>query len=208
MVRRSSGGGDALKRLFGPIPDGAIHLVVDMQELFRSHPDWGSASLTAIVPPILRLLKDNPENAYFSRIIPPQQMDHATGAWRRYYQRWHRVTLDRMNPDLVNVIEEFRPWERDIVDKSGYSALGNTDFRRKLSESGDRCLVLSGVETDVCVLSTAMEAMDLGLRVILALDAVTSSSARCHELALQIVHERFDEQIELATVDDILTSWQ
>jgi nicotinamidase-related amidase len=197
-----------LKRLFGPIPDGAIHLVVDMQELFRSHPDWGTASLTQIVPPIQRLLKAKPDNAYFSRFIPPQQMDHATGAWRRYYQRWHRVTLDRMDPALVNVIEELRPWERGIVDKTGYSALGNPGFRRTASESGDRCLILSGVETDVCVLSTAMEAMDLGLRVILALDAITSSSARCHELALQIIHERFDEQVELATVDDILNSWQ
>jgi nicotinamidase-related amidase len=197
-----------LKRLFGPIPGGAIHLVVDMQELFRSHPDWGSASLNAIVPPIQRLLQARPENAYFSRFIPPQQMDQATGAWRRYYQRWHNVTLERMDPDLVNVIKELRPWERGIVDKSGYSALGNPEFRRVASESGDRCLILSGVETDVCVLSTAMEAMDLGLRVIFAIDAVTSSSAKCHELALQIVHERFDEQIELATVEDILKSWQ
>ena len=197
-----------MKRLFGPIPQDAIHLVVDMQELFRSHPDWGSASLTGIVPPIQRLLKAKPQNAYFSRFIPPQQMDHATGAWRRYYQRWHRVTLDRMDPNLVNVIEELRPWERGIVDKLGYSALGNLEFRRQVTQAEGRCLILSGVETDVCVLSTAMEAMDLGLRVILPLDAIASSSARCHELALQIIHERFDEQIELATVDDILNSWQ
>lgn len=197
-----------MKRLFGPIPHGAIHLVVDMQELFRSHPDWGSAALTDIVPPIRRLLQARPQSAYFSRFVPPQKVEHAAGAWRRYYQRWHRVTLERMEPELVNVIEELRPWERGIVDKSGYSALGNAEFRRMASESGDRCLILSGVETDVCVLSTAMEAMDLGLRVIFALDAVTSSSAKCHELALQIVHERFDEQIELATVDDILKSWQ
>jgi nicotinamidase-related amidase len=197
-----------LKRLFDPIPDGAIHLVVDMQELFRSHPDWGSASLTGIVAPIQRLLSARPRNAYFSRFVPPQRMDHATGAWQRYYRRWHNVTLERMDPDLVNVIEELRPWERGVFDKSGYSALGNPEFRRTASTSGDRCLILSGVETDVCVLSTAMEAMDLGLRVILALDAITSSSAKCHDLALQIMHERFDEQIELATVDDILKSWQ
>lgn len=196
-----------MKRLFGPIPAGAIHLVVDMQELFRSHPDWGSASLNTIVPPIQRLLKARPQNASFSRFIPPRQMDHANGAWQRYYRRWHNVTLERMDPGLVNVIGELRLWERGIVDKTGYSALGNTDFRREASESGDRCLILTGVETDVCVLSTAMEAMDLGLRVILARDAITSSSAKCHELALQIVYERFDEQIELATVDEIIAAW-
>lgn len=197
-----------MSRLFGPIPADAIHLVVDMQELFRSHPDWGTASLTAIVAPIRRLLEAKPGNAYFSRFVPPQQMDHAVGAWRRYYQRWRNVTLDRMDPDLVNVIAELRVWEQRVVDKTGYSALGNPDFRRLVSAPDGHCLILSGVETDVCVLSTAMEAMDLGLRVILAVDAITSSSAKCHDLALQIVHERFDEQIELATVDDILKSWQ
>ena len=64
------------------------------------------------------------------------------------------------------------------------------------------------METDVCVLSTVMEAMDLGLRVVLAIDAIGSSSAGCHNAALQILHERFDEQIELAPVDDIIASWQ
>lgn len=196
-----------MKRLFGPIPHGAIHLVVDMQELFRSHPDWGSTSLNTIVAPIQRLLSARPERAYFSRFVPPQHMDHATGAWQRYYQRWHNVTLERMDPDLVNVIEELRPWEKHVVDKAGYSALGNLDFRQLMSASADRCLILTGVETDVCVLSTAMEAMDLGLRVILARDAITSSSAKCHELALEIVHDRFDEQIELASVDEIIAAW-
>lgn len=197
-----------MKRLFGPIPRGAIHLVVDMQELFRSHPDWGSASLNDIVPPIERLLSARPESAHFSRFIPPRQMEHASGAWQRYYRRWHNVTLERMDPDLVNVIQELRPWEKHVVDKAGYSALGNPDFRQLMSASADRCLILTGVETDVCVLSTAMEAMDLGLRVILARDAITSSSAKCHEMALQIVFERFDEQIELASVDEIIAAWQ
>jgi len=196
-----------LNRLFGPIPTSAIHLVVDMQELFRSHPDWGSAALGDIVAPIQRLLTVRPNNAYFSRFIPPEEIEHAVGAWRRYYRRWDRVTLARMDPSLVNVIEELRPWAHRVVDKAGYSALANLEFRRIVNSETDRCLILSGVETDVCVLATAMEAMDLGLRVILAVDAMTSSSAICHDFALQIVHARFDEQVEIATVDEIIAAW-
>jgi nicotinamidase-related amidase len=113
-----------------------------------------------------------------------------------------------MDPGLLEVIEELRPWAHRLADKAGYSALANLEFRRVVNSGTDRCLILSGVETDVCVLATAMEAMDLGLRVILAVDAVTSSSATCHDLALRIVHERFDEQVEIATVDEIIAAWR
>jgi hypothetical protein len=50
--------------------------------------------------------------------------------------------------------------------------------------------------------------MEAGLRVILARDALTSSSLTCHAKALDILHDRFDEQIEIASVDQILTDWQ
>jgi nicotinamidase-related amidase len=197
-----------MMRLFGPIPSTAIHMVVDMQELFRSHPDWGSASLTSLVAPIRRLLAARPERAYFSRFITPHESGHAAGAWQRYYRRWDRVTLARMDPTLLDIIEELKPWAHRLVDKTGYSALGNAEFRRVAGAGPDHCLILTGVETDVCVLSTVMEAMDLGLRVVLAVDAVGSSSAGCHDSALQILHERFDEQVELASVDDIIAAWQ
>jgi hypothetical protein len=49
--------------------------------------------------------------------------------------------------------------------------------------------------------------MEAGLRVILASDALTSSSLSCHVKALDILHDRFDEQIEVASVDRILAAW-
>ena len=86
-----------MNRLFGPIPPTALHIVVDMQELFRSHPEWGTQALTGIIPPIQRLLTAKPENAYFSRFIPAQRAEQASGTWQRYYHRWHSVTLDQLD---------------------------------------------------------------------------------------------------------------
>jgi nicotinamidase-related amidase len=86
--------------------------------------------------------------------------------------------------------------------------MGSPELRQFALSSSDHCVILSGVETDVCVLATAMEAMDAGLRVILALDALASSSGACHAKALDILHDRFEEQIELGTVDQILAAWQ
>jgi nicotinamidase-related amidase len=197
-----------VNRLFGPIPNSALHLVVDMQEMFRSHPDWGSGVLNGVIPSIRRLLEARPDNAYFSRFIPPQRADHANGTWQRYYRRWSSVTLDNLDPGQVAIVRELRPWAKRVADKIGYSAMANSVLRQAAISSSDHCMIVSGVETDVCVLSTVMEAVDAGLRVILATDALASSSEACHEKALAILHDRFDEQIELATVDQILTAWQ
>lgn len=195
-----------MTRLFGPIPPSALHIVVDMQELFRSHPDWGTAALTDIIPPIWRLLTAKPDNAWFSRFIPARRADQAGGAWQRFYRRWHSVTLDQLDPHHIDVIPELRPWAKRAVDKSGFSALGNAELDAAARAAGQ--VILSGVETDVCVLATAFDAVDTGLRVILAVDALTSASRSCHAKALDILRDRFDEQVEIATVDQILAAWQ
>ena len=195
-----------MKRLFGPIPSSALHIVVDMQELFRSHPDWGTQALTDIVPAIQRLLSAHPDNAYFSRFVPAQNPDQAVGAWQRYYRRWASVTLEKIDPATVDVLPELRSWAKRVGDKTGYSAMAIPGLRKAVLDS--QCVILTGVETDVCVLATAIDAMEAGLRVILAIDGLTSSSQTCHAKALDILHDRFDEQIELATVEQILAVWQ
>jgi nicotinamidase-related amidase len=185
-----------------------LHVVVDMQELFRSHPEWGTQSLTRIVPQIQRLLSARPDRAWFTRFIPARRADDARGTWQRYYRRWSSVTLDTLDPSLIDVVHELKPWAKEVVDKSGYSGMGAPALRDAVVSHSDHCLILSGVETDVCVLATAMEAVEAGLRVILATDALASSSEPCHLKALDIFRDRFDEQIELATVDQISAAWR
>lgn len=195
-----------MNRLFGPIPASALHVVVDMQELFRSHPEWGTQSVTTIVPPIQRLLAARPDNAYFSRFIPAQSAESAEGTWRRFYRRWSTVTLDRLDPAQIEIVHELRPWAKRVADKRVYSAWACAELRHAAIAA--ETVILTGAETDVCVLATAMDAVQAGLRVILAADALTSSSQACHAKALDILHDRLDEQIEVATADQILAIWQ
>ena len=76
-----------------------------------------------------------------------------------------------------------------------------------LARRGTETLILSGVETEVCVLATALDAVDRGLHVVLATDALTSGSAAGHSAALEAVYPRFDQQIESATTAAILAAW-
>ena len=69
-------------------------------------------------------------------------------------------------------------------------------------------LIVSGSETDVCVLATVLDAVDRGYRVIVARDAVCSSSDEGHDMLMRLYHTRFTEQIETADVETILSRWQ
>ena len=65
-------------------------------------------------------------------------------------------------------------------------------------------VIITGGETDVCVLSTMLGAIDWGFRVILVTDALCSSADETHDA---IYMNRFGEQVETVTTDTILESW-
>ena len=69
-------------------------------------------------------------------------------------------------------------------------------------------MIVTGSETDVCVLATVLDAVDLGYRVILVRDAVCSSSDEGHDALLAVYHRRYSEQIETADAHDILREWR
>ena len=79
-----------------------------------------------------------------------------------------------------------------------------------VERSGAEVLVLTGVETDVCVLGTALDAIDEGLYVVVVSDAgrVASSVPECHRLTLESILPRFDEQAVIATTTEVLAAWR
>ncbi len=68
-------------------------------------------------------------------------------------------------------------------------------------------LVLTGSETDVCVASTVLGAVDLGYPVVLVHDAVCSSSDEGHDALLKLYHGRFSEQIATASAAEVIARW-
>jgi nicotinamidase-related amidase len=74
-------------------------------------------------------------------------------------------------------------------------------------QSGADGLIVTGSETDVCVLATVLHAVDLGWRVVLVRDAVCSSSDAGHDALLEVYHRRYSLQIETADAEDVLREW-
>lgn len=68
-------------------------------------------------------------------------------------------------------------------------------------------LVITGAETDVCVLAAVLGAVDFGYRVVIASDAICSSADATHDALLTVYRNRFSEQIEIADTELILAHW-
>jgi nicotinamidase-related amidase len=129
--------------------------------------------------------------------------------WARYYRRWADVTLSRIDINLVELMPEltrFTPPAR-LLDKRVYSPWTEGRLDALLSGSGVDTLLITGGETDGCVLATVLGAIDRGFRVGLVADAICSSTDQTYDALMELYRYRFSEQIETALLRDILDAW-
>ena len=193
-----------------PLGPGTVLVIVDMQRLFAEATAWCVPSLATVIEPIAALACAHPKETIFTRFMTPATVDEAPGTWRRYYRRWPTVLRSNMDAslfDLVPPLAGFVP-PAEICDKTTFSAFPSAPFRAALERRRADTLVIAGAETDVCVLATALDAIDRGIRVVVVADAVTSLSAAGHRATLDAVFARLDQQLEIADVDAVLAAWQ
>ena len=128
------------------IGDDAIHVCVDMQDLFALDTAWHTPSIPEILPNIERLVRHRPERTVFTRFTTPKSAGQATGHWQAYYRRWRSVTTAVMDPSMLDLVTELRPFAPParIVDKPTYSAFGSRAFRDLLRGEGRATLICSG----------------------------------------------------------------
>jgi nicotinamidase-related amidase len=187
-----------------------VHVVIDMQRLFAEATDWQVATLPEILPAIVTLVRAHAAQTVYTRFLTPKSAADAEGDWQNFYTRWPAVTLDRLNADMLDLVAPLSALAIPgaIFDKTAYSAFSNPAFVAALARRQADTLVLTGVETDVCVLATAFDAVDRGLHVIVVGDAVTSWSPAGHCAVLECIYPRLDRQIEIMASSDVLTLWR
>jgi nicotinamidase-related amidase len=162
-----------------------------------------------VLPIVMRIAQHYPSRTIFTRFIPPDRPDQMTGSWPRYYEHWRDLTLDQLDPELLELVPPLAALSppAEVIDKHVYSAFSEPLLPKLLRRCGVDSLVITGAETDVCVLATVLGAVDFGYRVVLATDALCSSSDATHDALLTLYHNRFGQQIEAARSETILASW-
>jgi len=186
-----------------------VHLCIDMQRIFAPGGLWAAPWMERVLPVVVELAGRFPERTIFTRFIPPQRPDDMPGMWQVYYQRWRQATREHIDPkelDLVDSLGRFAP-PAHVIDKSRYSAFAGTALLGALQECQADGLIITGSETDVCVLATVLDAVDLGIRVIVVTDGICSSSDEGHDALLKVYHGRYSQQIETAKAEMVLRSW-
>jgi nicotinamidase-related amidase len=132
------------------------------------------------------------------------------GQWRQYYERWRQTTREHLDPRMLELMPPlggFVP-PATVIDKPVYSAFAGHKLAGHLRERGADALVVTGSETDVCVLATVLGAVDHGYRVVIVADGLCSSSDEGHDSLLALYSKRFSQQIETADAETVLSSWE
>jgi nicotinamidase-related amidase len=191
---------------FGP---RTVLAIVDAQRVFHERTAWQVPDLADIMPNLCRLAGHRPRQLILTRFLTPGSADESKGMWRAYYRHWPSVTLDNMPAEMLDVVPDLAAYAppAEVCDKTTYSSFGSGTFAASLLRRGADSLVLAGVETDACVWATALPAIDLGLRVVIASDAVTSASREAHRAVLDVLLPRLRPMVEAATTDAILAAW-
>ncbi len=193
-----------------PLTERSVHLCVDVQRIFSADGIWPTPWMERVLPVITALARLHPERSVFTRFIPPERPEQMPGMWQRYYTRWRAATRARLDLRLLELMPPLADLcpPATVIDKSRYSGFAEPRLLAHLQERQADALVVSGSETDVCVLATVLGAVDIGYRVIVVRDALCSSSDEGHDMLMRLYHTRFTEQIETADAETILSRWQ
>ncbi|MCL1940670.1 MAG: isochorismatase family protein [Synergistaceae bacterium] len=84
----------------------------------------------------------------------------------------------------VGPLLELLPAEAIRHEKTAFSCCDEFGFSEKLSGTGRQSVVVFGIESHICVLSTVADLTRQGIKIVVAADACGSRNPRSHNLAM------------------------
>ena len=75
--------------------------------------------------------------------------------------------------------------EFEAIDKTTFSAWQNPEFRSALEAAGRKTVIITGIETHICVEQTTLDLMEHGYRVFLPVDCLGSRDMANHRASLE-----------------------
>ena len=169
--------------------DGLL-AVIDMQRVF-AEPDspWFVPRYAQAAAGVSRILPAFEDRVVFTRFLAPAE---PIGAWRPYYELWPFALQPPSAPlwELSREFSKFSKFSKDAPDPK--RLIDATTFGKWTPELAERVgqggrLVLAGVSTDCCVLSTAVAAADAGVHVTVVADACAGVDDAAHLRALEVM---------------------
>jgi nicotinamidase-related amidase len=193
--------------LSAEIPSTPWLVVVDPQRIFADPASkWASPFFDQAMERIALLAAHvGPERTVVTRWLPTADRD---GSWGDYFRAWPFADVPAEDPlyDLVGTAQGLS--SRPSVDEPTFGKWG---AQLAAIVGLHPQLLLTGVSTDCCVLSTALAAADAGAQVRVVTDACASSTGENGQAAMHVM-SLYAPQIELTTSAELLQgasgAWQ
>lgn len=173
-------------------------VVIDHQRIFADPAsEWCAPRIGATFPVVARLTTLFDDRVVLTRWLPGT---NRSGSWKDYFAIF--AFADRPDDDeLFDLVPT-------AVDLSGRPTVDVPTFGKwgpALQEvTGEYPhLVLAGVSTDCCVISTALADADAGCHVTVVSDACAGSSDENHAAALKVM-ALYAPQVAVVTSDELL----
>ena len=166
-------------------------VVIDMQRVFGDPASpWFAPRFDEILAPIDRLVAAFAPAVTFTRFVAPPA---PAGAWQEYFEQWP-FALQPPDADLYALVGRYA--RRPSLDATTFGKFGP-------ALAGYDELVVAGVSTDCCVLSTVLPAADAGVKVRVAADACAGATDESHRQALDLM-ALYAPLVEVTSVDALV----
>lgn len=167
-------------------PTRTVLGVIDMQNVFgEPGSPWLAPRFAEVVEPVRQLAQAYGPATVFTRFVAP---DAPQGSWVPYYEEWSFALQPPDAPlwDVVPSLEEPAAAAERAGKVVSATTFSKWERLRPLVGPHGR-LVLCGVSTDCCVISTALAAADDGVEVVVVADACAGVDDEGHASALHVM---------------------
>lgn len=175
-------------------------VVIDAQVVFADPgSEWAAPRFGEIVEPVRALAAAFGDRVVLTRWVPPVTK---TGSWVPYFQQF---TFADQSPD--HALFDLVPAATGLGARHTVSepTFGKWGAQLRALTGPTPHLVLAGVATDCCVLSTALPAIDDGAQVTVVSDACAGSDDEAHQRALDTM-AMYAPQLFVRTSQEVLTA--
>ena len=175
-------------------------LVIDMQNVYLPEQPWACETAARTKENILKLLGNHSKDqTIFTRYIAAE---HPVGTWITYNEMNRKINENPWMNELMDGIKEAAE-SYHVYDKSTYSSF-QVPAIREAAQKADR-VILTGVVSECCVLSTFFEGIDLGCKLIWLTDATSGLNPILEAETLHILQGLSPLHVEFMTTEEYLT---
>ena len=173
-----------------------LFLAIDFQNVYLPGQEWACPSMPEAVRNTRKILDAGlPCDILFTRYIASE---HPEGTWKTYNEEYRQINENPFLCDIVDDLKHFIPGY-PIAEKNTYSSMKAPQVLK--AACGKERVVLTGVVAECCILSTMMEAIDLGYKAVYLYDCIAGQTPE-NEGAIRKIAESFSPMHTLVMSSD------